>query len=148
VDAGLGNQAADHVDGGVQLCGELGQAGVVLAACHEVAVQVGEAEGMGAVVQAALLAVDDSEAALVERAAVRWWCFPALGVPGAPPLREICSAEITCSDERIVAGGEPAPTARTARHFSPVGNPAPPRPRSPLSATSWITATGHAASAA
>jgi hypothetical protein len=41
----------------------------------------------------------------------------------------------------------PAPTDRAARHLSPVGNPAPPRPRSPLLATSWITATGQAARA-
>src|SRR6266508_2611243 len=31
----------------------------------------------------------------------------ALGVPGAPPLRETSAAEVTCSDERIVGGGEP-----------------------------------------
>jgi hypothetical protein len=42
VDAGLVNQAADDVDGGVQFCGELGQAGVLPAARHQVAVQVGE----------------------------------------------------------------------------------------------------------
>jgi hypothetical protein len=41
----------------VQLAGELGQAGFVVAARHQVAVQVGKAEGVGAVVQAALLAV-------------------------------------------------------------------------------------------
>src|SRR5436190_7416774 len=38
----------------------------------------------------------------------------------------------------------PAPTVRTDRHFSPVGKPAPPRPRSPLRATSSMTASGHA----
>jgi hypothetical protein len=49
-----------------------------------------------------------------------------------------------------IAGG-PAPTPdppRTPRHFSPVGSPAPPRPRSPLRATSQITATGQAPRAA
>jgi hypothetical protein len=92
VDTGLVNQAADQVNGGVQLAGELGQDGVVLAACREVAVQVGEAEGVGAVVQAALLAVDDSEAARGgrrRRAGVAGGVSHARGVPGAPLLREI-----------------------------------------------------------
>ncbi len=59
----LAYEAADHVDGGVKLSGELRQAGVWLAACHEIAVQIGEPEGVGAVVEAPLLAVDDGEAA-------------------------------------------------------------------------------------
>jgi hypothetical protein len=63
VDAGLVDEAADHVDGGVQLAGELGQAGVLPAARHQVTVKAGESQGVGAVVEAALLAVDDGEAA-------------------------------------------------------------------------------------
>jgi hypothetical protein len=74
VDLGLVNEAADHINSGVQLVGELGQAGVLLAARHQVAVQAGEPQGVGAVVQAALLAVDDHEAAL------------DVGVPGDSPL--------------------------------------------------------------
>jgi hypothetical protein len=61
VDAGLAYEAADHIIGGMKLAGQLRQAGVCLAACHEVAVQVGEPEGVGAVVEAALLAVDDGD---------------------------------------------------------------------------------------
>ncbi len=38
----------------------------------------------------------------------------------------------------------PVPVLRIDRHFSPVGNPAPPRPRSPLFVTSSMTASGAA----
>src|SRR5262245_9950129 len=41
----------------------------------------------------------------------------------------------------------PVPVVRMARHLSPVGNPAPPRPRRPLFAISPITASGDAPSA-
>jgi hypothetical protein len=71
VDASLVDEAADHVNGGVQLAGELGQAGVLLAARHQVAVQVDEPQRLGAVVQAALLAIKDSKAALNEQTAAR-----------------------------------------------------------------------------
>jgi hypothetical protein len=71
IDAGLCEQTADRVDGGLKLSGELGQAGVVRAARREVAVQVGEPEGLGAVVEAALLAVDDRKAATEDQAARR-----------------------------------------------------------------------------
>ena len=37
--------------------------------------------------------------------------------------------------------------AATASHLTPVGNPAPPRPRRPASATVWITAPGSTARA-
>jgi len=87
VDAGLGNQAADHVNGGVQLAGELGQAGVLLAARHEIGVEVGEAEGVGAVAKAALLAVEDSKAARDAQAAARQGClgcFPCARSAGRP----------------------------------------------------------------
>ncbi len=57
-------QAAADRDGGAKLGGELREGGVLLAAGHEVAVQVGEPEGVGAVVEVALLAVEDGEAAV------------------------------------------------------------------------------------
>jgi hypothetical protein len=56
----------------VQLADELGQAGVVLAARHQVAVEVGEPQGVGAVVEAARLAVDDYESARHARSVVSW----------------------------------------------------------------------------
>jgi hypothetical protein len=74
VDAGLVDAAADHVNGGVQLAGELGQAGVLLAARHQVAVEVGEPHGVGAVVEAPL-AVDDGKAARDVQAVARWGCW-------------------------------------------------------------------------
>jgi hypothetical protein len=87
VDAGLVDEAADHVNGGVKLAGELRQAGVVLAARRQVAVEVGEAEGVSAVVQTPLLTVDGGETASDEEAAVHWgcrWCFPCARSAGRP----------------------------------------------------------------
>jgi hypothetical protein len=75
VDVGLIDEAADYVDSGVQLAGELGQAGVLLAARHQVAIKVCEPKDVGAVVQAALLAVDDRETALDAQAASPWGCL-------------------------------------------------------------------------
>jgi hypothetical protein len=91
VDAGLINQTADHVNGGVQLARELGKAGVVVTARLQIAVQVGESEGFGAVVQAALLAVQDGEAALDGQAVACWgcwWCFPCARSAGSPTTPE------------------------------------------------------------
>jgi hypothetical protein len=88
VDAGLANQAADYINGGVQLAGEPGQAGVLLAARHQVAVEVSEPQEVGAVAQAALLAVDDGEAARDAQATAGWWgCwwgFPCARSAGSP----------------------------------------------------------------
>jgi hypothetical protein len=58
VDAGLADQAAGHVDGGVQFCGELGQTCILLAPRHQVGVEVGEAEGAGVAMEAASLSVN------------------------------------------------------------------------------------------
>jgi len=57
-------QAADDGDGSAELVGELREAGVLLAARLEVALQVAEPEGVGAVAEAALPAVDDGKAAV------------------------------------------------------------------------------------
>jgi hypothetical protein len=87
VDTGLGEPASDHVDGGAKLAGELCEAGVVLAARHEVAVKIGEPEGVGAVIEAPLLAVGNSEAAVEDQAAWQmggWGCFPCARGAGSP----------------------------------------------------------------
>jgi hypothetical protein len=64
----------------VQLADDLGQAHVLLAAHHKVAAEVAEAEGVGAVVEAALLAVEDGEAACSGhrwRRRIRDWVTPS-----------------------------------------------------------------------
>jgi hypothetical protein len=58
-----------------------------LTARHQVAVQVGESEGVGAVVEASLLAVDDREAAVQNQTTACWccWgCFPCAWSAGRP----------------------------------------------------------------
>jgi len=72
VDAGLVNEAADHMDRGVKLAGEAGHAGVVLAARHEVAAKVGEPQRMSVLVEAALLLIDDGNVADNGEPAGRW----------------------------------------------------------------------------
>ncbi len=67
-------QAADDRGSGGKLAGQLGEAGLLLAARHEVAVKVGEPLGTSMIMQAALLLVDDREAATDTEPAERlWW---------------------------------------------------------------------------
>ncbi len=56
-------EAADDEGSGAKLCGQLREAGLLAGAGLEAAGEVGEAECVGAVVEAAPLAVDDREAA-------------------------------------------------------------------------------------
>src|SRR6266540_1161934 len=74
----------DDVAGRTELAGKLGQAGVVLAARREVAVKVVEPQAAGAVVEAALLAVDDGEATADDQAA------GALMLDEVFPMRSEC----------------------------------------------------------
>ena len=71
MDTGLVNETADHINCGVKLSGELRQAGIASAGRHEVAAKVDEPQGMGAVVEAALLAIDDGEAAAEDQTTPR-----------------------------------------------------------------------------
>jgi hypothetical protein len=87
VNAGLSEQASDDINAAAKLAGELWQTRVVLTARHQVAVQVGESEGVGAVVEASLLAVDDREAAIQNQTTACWccWgCFPCAWGAGSP----------------------------------------------------------------
>jgi hypothetical protein len=74
VDAVLGDEAADDVNGDVELVGELREAGICLAARLEVVVQVSEAQASGLLVEASLLAVGDGEAAAEDQTTPRWCC--------------------------------------------------------------------------
>ena len=62
----------------------------------------------------------------------------SLKVPGSP------SAALTTTDVGAVKDSLP----NTVCHFTPVGNPAPPRPRRPEALTWAITSEGSSAAAA
>jgi hypothetical protein len=74
----------------VQFAGQLRGADLLLAACSEIAAKVGEPQGAGTVVEAALLLVDDREAAADAEPATRlcWWgrytCAWRAGRPTTP----------------------------------------------------------------
>ena len=85
--ARLVEQAADHLDRGVKLAGQLRHIHVVVAAGRQVAAKIGEAESAGTVAQAALLAVDHCEATRDVQTGVRWGClgcFPCVRGAGRP----------------------------------------------------------------
>jgi len=87
VDAGLVNEAADDVDGGVEFAGQLREAGVCLAARLQVVLQVSEAQASGLLVEASLLAVGDGEAAAEDQTARQMcWlgCCPCARSAGSP----------------------------------------------------------------
>lgn len=62
-DARLGEKPTDDRDGGTQLASHLWQAGILLRSSRQVLVKVAVAVGAGALVQAALLTVQDGKAA-------------------------------------------------------------------------------------
>jgi hypothetical protein len=84
VDADVGDEAPDDVDGGVDFAGELRESGVCLATRLEVVLQVGEAEGMDTL-QAPLLAVDDGKAAAKDQTTpCCCWRYPCARSAGSP----------------------------------------------------------------
>jgi hypothetical protein len=103
-EAGGVQQAADHRGGGAKLAGQLRGAGLLLAACSEVAVKVAVPLRMSVAVEAALLAVEDVKPPLrvsVRGVGAAGGVIHAPGVPGAPPLRETLIDEVTCADGSI-----------------------------------------------
>ena len=83
----VGDGAADHRSGGVQVGGELGDAPALIQQGLQAGAQVGEAEASGLLLEVALLGVGDGEAAAEDQAARQmcWWrCFPCARSAGSP----------------------------------------------------------------
>ena len=72
LDPLLGQQVADDRGGGAKLAGHAGQGGVVLASDPQVAGKLNKPLRAGLLVQAALLGVEDREAAPERQLARRW----------------------------------------------------------------------------
>jgi len=73
-DARLSKQPADDRDGGPQYAGHPWLPGILARPCRQVLVKVGEAVGAGALVMAALLAVQDRKPAADDEPARQTAC--------------------------------------------------------------------------
>jgi hypothetical protein len=83
----LGDGTADDRLGGVQMGGELGDAPAVIQQGLQTGTQVGEAQAGGLLLEVALLAVGDGEAAVEDQAGRQmgcWWCYPCARSAGRP----------------------------------------------------------------
>ncbi len=86
-DVVVGDGAADHRLGGVQVGSELGDAPALIQQGLQAAAEVGKAQAGGLLLEVALLAVGDGEAAAEDQAGRRmgcWGCFPCARSAGRP----------------------------------------------------------------